>query len=86
MNRAWVTSAGSRPNSELMSGNATAIIVEFSGINVAASEAATRRTPARLAGTVSDTGDRASLQQEELAAPEGELDVVVGRAEHLVAA
>src|SRR5688500_4868852 len=69
-----------------MSGSATAIIVEFSGISVAASDAATRRTPRLVAGTVSDTGDRASLEQEELTVPEGELDVMVGRAEHLVAA
>src|SRR5688500_9536013 len=67
-----------------MSGSATATIVEFSGISVAASDAATRRTPRRVAGTVSDTGDRASLEQEELAVAEGELDVMVGRAEDLV--
>src|SRR5690349_20231458 len=67
-----------------MSGRATAIIVEFSGMSVAASPAATRRIPA-LGSVASGTGDRTSLQEVQVVDTEGELDVVVGGAEDLVA-
>src|SRR5690349_18560633 len=68
-----------------MSGKATAIIVEFSGMSVAARPAATSRMPAFGSAAWSGTSDRASLQEVQVVAPEGKLDVVVGGAEDLVA-
>src|SRR4051794_28334050 len=64
-----------------MSGTATAIMVEFSGISAAAKQAATSPRP----GPPSAMCDRSPLQQVQPAVAEGELDVVSRPAEDPIA-
>src|SRR5690242_5258180 len=68
-----------------MSGTATAIIVELSGIRDAAKQAATRPRVVPGATSTSATRDRPPLEQVELTGGERELDVMPGRPIHPIA-